>query len=359
MIFTHVPPQWPSTTPCKIAFVGEAPSWEEIDKGQPLVGPSGRIFNGALRAANMSRSEYMITNVFDEKIPDNKIKNWCVPLKEAREQHLTDLPPVGANGFLSQPYRHHLDRLASELAKARPSVIVPLGATALWAFTGNTNIGSLRGTTIEATRLIPGAKIIPIYHPAFIMKKFNLLPVMVRDLLFAKSEADKGKEIKHAKRSLILEPTLRDIHNVMPRLLSRHLSSSSLSVDIETGWGQITCIGFAWDSEHAICIPFIDHRKPNKSYWSTPSEEAEAWRLVEQVLASPVPKLGQNFGGYDFMWLIAKYHLRVLNFNADTRLLSHAIYPELPKDLGFLGSSHSTQGAWKYMGKKGAKRDDQ
>lgn len=355
MKFVHVPPQWPKTLPTKIAFVGEAPSYEELDKGQPLVGPSGRIFNAMLRTAGLDREDYFITNVFDEKIPDNKIKNWCVGIKDAKAGgYLGVLPPIGSNGILDIRYHHHLARLADELRRANPTVIVPLGGTALWAFTGKSNIGQMRGTAFPASRIMAGVKLIPTYHPSFIMKKYTQYSIVVRDLQYASQEAEKGNIVEQATRRLILEPSLADIRSVIPAIQSSPL----LSVDIETGWGQITCIGFAWDQENAICIPFIDQRQNNKSYWSSPEDEAEAWRLVRQILASDVPKLGQNFGGYDFLWLLRKYNLAVKNYSQDTRLLSHALYPELPKDLGFLGSSFSTQGAWKYMGHKGAKRDD-
>jgi uracil-DNA glycosylase len=349
-----VPPQWPKKLPTKIAFVAEAPSWEEVKDGKPLVGPSGRIFNSTLRTANLDRDEYFVTNVFDEKIPDNKIKNWCTGIKEAKALGSNTLPPLGSNGYLRPEYHHHLARLEHELAKAQPTVIVPLGGTALWAFTGKTNITQMRGTAFPATRHAIGTKLVPTFHPSFLMKKITYYSTVVRDLQFAASEAEKGKEVELARRSLLLSPTLEDIRSAMRQMQQSEL----LSVDIETGWGQITCIGFAWNSEDAICIPFVDQRQTNKSYWQTAEEEVEAWKLVREILASNVPKLGQNFAQYDLMWLLYKHNLFVKNLTDDTRLLSHALYPELPKDLGFLGSAHSSQGAWKYMGRKGTKRDD-
>ena len=348
-----VPSQMPSKIPCKIAFVAEAPSNEELDHGKPLIGPSGRVFNSLLRTARIVREECYVGNVFNDKIPENKVKNWCVPLKEARAQGLTDLPPIGANGFLRAEYRQNLDRLAEELKQCSPTVIVPLGGTALWALTGQAGITSVRGTALYATRLVPGVKIVPTFHPSMVMKKWSQYSVVVRDLQYAVAEAEQGTEINYAIRALHLCPTLADIRDAMPKMLASDL----LSVDIETGWGQIKCIGFAWDQQSAICIPFIDHRQPDKNYWRTVEEEVEAWQIVQQVLAYPTPKLGQNYGGYDFMRLLWRYHLGTRNLTHDTRLLHHNIAPELPKDLGFMGASHSTQGAWKYMG-KGEKRDD-
>ena len=46
-----VPPQWPLVAPFKIACVGEAPSYEEMRKKVPLVGPAGRFYNALLRTA--------------------------------------------------------------------------------------------------------------------------------------------------------------------------------------------------------------------------------------------------------------------------------------------------------------------
>jgi uracil-DNA glycosylase len=350
-----VPSQFPSSLPCKIAFIAEAPSYEEVEKGCPLVGPSGRIFNSLLRTARINRDDCYVGNVFGDQIPENKIKNWCVALKVARENKWTDLPPIGANGFLHPDYRHHLDRLQKELEQCQPTVIVPLGGTALWALTGQAGITSLRGTALTATRLVPGTKIVPTFHPAMVMKKWSMYSVVVRDMMYAVEEAEKGKELIHAKRKLILEPTLDDLRAAVPSMLA----SPMLSVDIETGWGTITCIGFAWSSEEAICVPFFDARKTDHNYWPTKEDEMEAWKIVREVLASSTPKLGQNFAGYDFMWLLRRNRLAVRNLTHDTRLLHHNLYPELPKDLGFMGASHSSQGAWKHMGKSGGKRDDQ
>jgi len=354
MSVTHVPPQYPTALPAKIAFIAEAPSWDELDKGAPLVGPSGRVFNSLLRTANMERSDFFIGNVFDEKIPDNKIKNWCVGIKEAKATGANAYPPIGNNGYLNVSYHHQLDRLHDELVRACPTVIVPLGGTAMWAFTGKTNISAMRGTVMKAKYILPGVKVIPTFHPRFVMQKYQQFGVVVRDLQFALEEANNGPEESVATRRLIIEPTLQEMWETVPHILEAPL----LSLDIETGWGQITSYGISWSEEEAISIPFVDLRQPNKSYWRTPEEEFEAWKFINTVNITSIPKLGQNFGGYDFLWILKRMGMSVRNFREDTRLMHHALYPELPKDLGFMGAAHSTQGAWKHMGKKGDKRDD-
>lgn len=349
----QVPAQWPSVIPTKIAFIGEAPSHDEVDKGKPFVGPSGRIFNSLLRTAGLNREDYLVTNVFSEKLPDNDVVNWCAKLGDARAGGYTDLPPIGDAGFLRPEYRWHLDRLREELVKCQPTVIVPLGGTALWALTGQTNIGSVRGTVVKGSRLVPGAKLLPTYHPSFVMKQWKFYTVVADDLARAAKEADRGAAIYLPRRELLLAPTLDEIRDSIPKLLATDL----LSVDIETAWGQITCIGFSPSPEFAICIPFVDLRNISRSYWGTVDEEAQARRYVQHILTSPVPKLGQNFGAYDLYWLLKKWRMTVRNLSHDTRLQHHALFAELPKSLEFM-QSYGTQGAWKHLGKPQDKKDD-
>lgn len=352
---TTVDPQHPDRIPTRIAFVGDFPRDRDVEKNRPFAtSAEGKLFDSLLRTANMNRFEYGVTNVFNEQPPNSDVANWCIPSGLASERGLEPLPILGSSGVLDSPYRHHLIRLAEELKAWQPTVIVPLGGIALWALTGHSGITALRGAATTAKYLVPGTKLLPTFHPQAVMFQWKLYPVVVGDLLKAEREAKRGPDIYYPKRELLLEPTMDDIRAYMPRLLNSDL----LSVDIETGWGQITCIGFAPDAEHAICIPFMDKRSTNRSYWADPRSEQEAWRLVEQGLTSDVPKLGQNFAQYDAYWLLRKKRIAPRNLTHDTRLLHHAIYPELPKDLAFLGASYSTQGAWKHWGHKGDKRDD-
>lgn len=352
-MWKHVPAQYPLRFPTRIAFVGEAPGVDEVDRGMPLVGASGNVFNSMLRTANLDREDFLITNVFDEKIPDNDLKKagWTVDANTAREGKFDHLGPIGSAGHLRPEFHWHLDRLRGELEDTLPSIIVPLGGTALWALTGNASISSQRGSIQPATRLVVGAKVLPTFHPAFVIRAWELFSVVTGDFIRANREAD-FREIRLPHRELLIEPTLQEIRDYVPLLLASDL----LSVDIETGWGLITNLGFAPDREHAINIPLVDLRKPNKSYYP-PRTEVEIWHIIKEVMESNVPKLGQNFGAYDGYWFIEQMGIRPRNYLHDTRLIHHNLYPELPKDLEFMGQSYTEQGAWKSWGRKVDKRD--
>lgn len=323
-VCAQVPPVSPA-----IAIVGEAPGEEEEDRGVPFVGPSGRLLSSLLRVAGIDREEVWIGNVFEYKAPDNNVEPWI-------------RGPEGEEAVA---------RLGEEMDKARPNVIVALGATALWAMTGSAQIGRDRGALTLATRAGAGRKVLPTFHPAFLFKQWKLLPVVVGDLVKAGREAE-TPELELPRRRFLVDPTLAEVRG----FLSECYHADPLSVDIETGWGQIRSIQFAPSEEEAITVPFIDLRRPDKSYWRSLEDEVEVWRAVGDLLASPVPKVGQNFP-YDLYWLM-KAGFPVYNYREDTRLMHAALYPELPKSLAFMGASYGRQGSWKYIAKKEGKRDD-
>lgn len=319
-----VPPYKPPHLPSPILFVGEAPSDEEIIQGEPLAGPAGRVFSAILRTAGLDRTRYYITNVYDEQAPDNDVSVFRAD-KERTARAFT--------------------RLAEEIKEASPNVIVPLGPTALWAFTGQTAISPYRGTVSKANRIAPGAKLVPTFHPSHVIQQWKFFSTVTADVIKAAAEAKRGPLVRYPRVTLTIEPQLKDVLQWAPVCQSADL----LSVDIETGWGQITCIGFAPNDHEAICVPFVDLRRPNRSYWSDPEEEAKVLQTVATILDAPNPKLFQN-GPYDVMWLSKKWHMMVRNYSEDTRLQHQALYPELPKDLAFMGATYTDLGAWKNWG---------
>lgn len=323
-----IPAQFPTTTPAKLAFVAEAPAAEELIKGQPLVGPSGRVFNSILRSAGIDREEVYISNVFDEMIPggtdpeiDKNRREWMkdeVRMAEVEARLNEELTSVGAN------------------------VIVPLGGTALWAFTGDSGIQKSRGAVTKADRIMPGHKLVPTFHPQAVQRAWHLLVTVVGDFEKAQVEANRGPGFYYPKVELLIEPTVEDVL----RFAEECYASPKLSVDIETGWGQITSIAFAPTTSRAMAVPFVDLRKPNKSYWDTPAKEVAVWRIVEEIGRHPNPKVGQNFM-YDLIWLHQKHGVEMRNYRSDTRLRHKVLYPELAADLANMSATYTNIGSYK------------
>jgi DNA polymerase-1 len=115
-------------------------------------------------------------------------------------------------------------------------------------------------------------------------------------------------------------------------------------VDIEvygytkTGTGEIACVGLGYESDTALCIPFV--RSGGVPYWGV-STEAVIWRALALLLQNKnIKKVGQNLA---FEWLYFWLHnIFPSNMWIDTMLLHHTLYP----DFG------GTEDAWGRKSKK-------
>lgn len=283
--------------------------------------------------------EVIRTNVFNFHPPGNDIASLCGPKTDA----VRDYPAIVKSKFLRREFIPELERLADEILTIDPHLVVALGNTPLWALCGQTGISKIRGTTRLSTHTVSGYKVLPTYHPAAVLRQWELRPTTITDLMKAKREAA-FPEIRRTPREIWIEPTLDDLET----FYEQHVRGCRiLSVDIETSGNQITCIGFAPNSTTAIVIPFHDGRKKNKSFWSSDRSEQAAWKICRNILGdATIRKVFQN-GLYDIAFLWRSVGIRTYGAEHDTMLAHHALQPESLKSLGFLGSIYCDEGAWK------------
>lgn len=364
----------------KLAFLAEAPAGEECDAGRALalpaplclVGPGGRLFGQMLRSAGLSRtddppddwgraydavglrrlmwerSDHWVSNVWPVRLEGDDFGKLFGPATEARANGWAE-PEYYARGYgwLRPEYRLALDLLAIELAVYNPDIVVTMGAAATWALTGEPSIRECAGVRMTANRVVPGCPVYPTLHPAHVLQDFRMLNRGVEDIQRA------AAGVAPQPRNLWLEPDLQDMRRWWDEI-GRH--ASMLAVDIETTRGQIECVGFA-GAGGAICVPFVDWRSSNRSYWPHAGAEKDAWDMVEAWLTSRAPKVFQN-GLYDVSWLWGHMGIRVTNYTHDTRLMAHVLDPEMPKSLAYLGATYATPpGAWKLARYADEKRD--
>ena len=104
----------------RVAFVGEQPGDQEDRRGEPFVGPAGRLLDKALVEAGISREDAYVTNA---------VKHF----------RFTQAGP-GKRRIHQTPDRVHIEAcrpwLNAELAIVDPEVVVCLGATAAKALLG-------------------------------------------------------------------------------------------------------------------------------------------------------------------------------------------------------------------------------
>jgi uracil-DNA glycosylase family 4 len=323
----------------KMALVGEAWGEHEERERRPFVGPAGWQLNSMLKEAGILRHECFLTNCFNLRPkPSNKIENLCATRKEVRHA----LPPLSSGKYVRDEFLPELERLYSELTENNTNVIVALGGTACWALLRDGRVSKLRGA-ITTSVTVPGRKVLPTFHPSYILQGgYEARHVTVLDLQKARRESE-YPEIRRPKRTIYTEPLLSELgwfaeHFITP--------ARRLAVDIETRGDRITCIGFAPAIDVALIVPFEDLRQPGGNYWPSLENELAAWAWVRKVLDSPIEKVFQN-GLFDMHRLWRGYGIPVRNACHDTMLLHHALQPESPKALDYLGSIYTSESAWK------------
>lgn len=112
----------------KLAIVGEAPGKEEIEEGRGFVGTAGWELWQLAGIAGVARGACVVTNVVK-----------CLPAGAERGDYRLDPAAVeSCKGYLEEERKRW----------NRKMVIVPLGATALEAVTGETRVQRWRGALI-------------------------------------------------------------------------------------------------------------------------------------------------------------------------------------------------------------------
>lgn len=325
----------------KVAFVGECWDQEEARLGLPFMGWSGQELDRMINEGGLNRGELFFTNVICAQPPGNKFEYFTTDKKSSPPDCIA-LGPVENGRYIKPEYLGELARLEEELNVVAPNLLVALGNKACWALLGQTAISKIRGTC-HRSRLTGKWKVLPTYHPAYILRDWSKRAIVVADLMKAEREA-KFPEIRRPERWVTVNPTIGEIDDWTLRWTP---NARYLAVDIETARRQITTIGFAASRERAISIPFVDSRRPGWNYWESDAAELAAWDRVERLLQLPIPKVMQN-GMYDMQYLWAM-GLTVVDPRHDTMLLHHSLFPEMLKGLGFLGSIYTDEPAWKLM----------
>ena len=346
------------------AFVGAAGQelWRMLhDAGFPCEHLPYNFVSSYSMAKRWTQFPYPLLNVFNARPPDPENKNRV----EFFYAHPKDKKPIDrdlprrrinqAYHYVRAEYAAHVRELHKQLEALKPNLIVALGNTPLWALGFSPGIGKQRGSITECK----WGKVLPVYHPAAVIRNWSFRIISVIDLMKAKREME-FPEVRVIERFIWTKPTIEDLYSWWEQYGRR---SPLLAVDIETlRKTQISEIGFAASSTQALHIPFLieDPAGDPKyiSYWPDVKTEVKAWEFVRKVCTSPNPKIGQNVIQYDAYWLLKELGIPLLNITEDTMTKAHAWQPEWDKNLGFLGSIFLDERSWKGIRKDVAKGED-
>lgn len=130
------------STTAEIMFVGEAPGADEDQQGVPFVGRAGQLLTKMIEAMGLRRDDVYIANVLKCRPPGNR-------------------NPEPDEIQTCQPF------LFRQLASIQPRVVIALGAFAARTLLDTQEpISKLRGRVFD----FRGAKLIPTFHPSFLLR---------------------------------------------------------------------------------------------------------------------------------------------------------------------------------------------
>lgn len=137
---------WNGNPQSPLMIIGEGPGEVEDQYGVPLVGPSGKLLDKALKAVGIARHLVFTTNVIK-----------CRPLRNRTPS--TDEALFCANNWLEK-----------EILSLRPKVILALGSVSLRYLSNNpkASIIKMRGKWFTSSH---GIEVMPTFHPAYILRQ--------------------------------------------------------------------------------------------------------------------------------------------------------------------------------------------
>ncbi len=324
----------------KIMLVGEAPRESDAKKGIPFTDYHGKLLRQLLAHSKINYDNCYVTYVVNERPPANDFNFFYTDGNKKK------VP--------SDSLEQNWIALREKIERIKPNVVIPLGAEALRAITGEKHIGDWRGTPMSYR----GIKVIPTYHPSYVIRKYQEHPIVELDFAKAKRESIKSTYDK-SSYTIILEPTLQQ---TLDWIAYAKRTKQRVSFDIETVGKHVRSLALAIgpiDNPSAICIPFIKFPSSNlasikpgdklisfgsesscmSSYWVKQNEVTVLTAIAELFACNDCQKVGQNSTSFDAPILEDEFGIYITNHYFDTMHAFHILYPELPKSLNFLCST--------------------
>ena len=145
----------------KVMFIGDNPGVSEDESGMLFTGRSGEMLANMIeKVLLLSKEEVYVTTILKCKTPDNRV-------------------PTPEEVACCKPY------VMQQIQTIRPQIIVALGSTSFHHLTGeyDTPIDKIRGSVLN----FGGAKLIPTFHPSFLLRNPSAKKEVFADMLKVRS----------------------------------------------------------------------------------------------------------------------------------------------------------------------------
>lgn len=309
-----------------IMVVGDSATSEEIESGYALHGWAGRELSILFKRNGLDWNKVWKTLYIKDILSYNgtgKKKR-----KEAVQEISTKADWDGT--------------LREEIRAIGPNIIVPVGELAFTFLTGQRSLHKFRGSVLPLRQDVQNYFVNRTIRviPTFGAKDFFDETVKVYTTLdVAKIAKNQTRTDPIPSEGLVwVAHTAQEFRN----FLNRFTNPSFCFFDIETRYGIPVCISFCFDGYESVTVPLLDKEIDI-------ANTILIWQMVGKVLASNIPKVNQNIF-YDDN-ILSRFGWIVNNIVGDTSLRAGIIYPELPKNLGFLTSIYTDMPYYKDEGK--------
>ncbi len=143
-----------------LMFIGEGPGAREDETGKPFIGRAGALLTKIIEnVLHLKRGDVYIANIVKCRPPNNRV-------------------PTIEEVIACKPY------LMDQIALIKPRIIVALGSTSYHHLTDDYDmpISKIRGEVLE----YGDAKLIPTYHPSFLLRNPSAKKDVFADILKVK-----------------------------------------------------------------------------------------------------------------------------------------------------------------------------
>jgi len=141
-----------------LMVIGESPGRDEDIQGKPFVGQAGQLLDRMLGAIGLDDDDAYITNVINWRLPQNR---------NPKPEEIELCRPI----------------IEKHIELAAPKVLLLVGGMSMTALTGLTGIMKNHGQWQEVSLAGTSYPAIPLYHPAFLLRRPELKKEAWRDLL--------------------------------------------------------------------------------------------------------------------------------------------------------------------------------
>ena len=149
----------------RLMFVGEAPGYDEDQQGLPFVGAAGQLLTKIIEAMGLTRSQVFIANTLKCRPPGNR---------QPKPEEIENCSPF----------------LQKQIELIRPEIICALGTFAAQTLLKKADsISRMRGKFYD---LGNGIRVIPTFHPAYLLRNPEEKRKVWDDMKAIKAELEKN-----------------------------------------------------------------------------------------------------------------------------------------------------------------------